>query len=269
MPYVTIGAETELFYEDHGEGTPVIFIHGVLMSSKFFHKQIPYFKEHYRTIVPDLRGHGKSSKVQAGHTVPAYANDLKEFISKLGVENVILVGWSMGAFVIWDYINQFGTDGIKAISIVDQSPSDFNWPDWDFGAFDLEAISGVMAEVQTNREQFYKGFIGQMLRAEPKEEDTQWMLEEMLKLPASVASTIVFNQTVVDYRTTLSNADVPALLCFGRDQKFFPVAAGEYIQARIPGSKLEVFENSSHCPFLEEPEAFNATLDQFIKSVQN
>jgi non-heme chloroperoxidase len=267
VSFIEINNETKLYYEEKGEGQTVIFVHGVMMSSKFFHKQIPYFSKNYRTIAFDLRGHGQSSKVEHGHTVAQYARDLKKLIEKLELKNVILVGWSMGAFVLWDYVNQFGTGNIKAITIVDQSPSDFIWPGWDFGAFDFAALKNVMQAIQEDQETFNREFIYGMFKEKPDREEYKWILKEMNKLPAAIASTIVFNQTAVDYRETISNVDVPTLICFGR-VGFFPITAGEYIQKRTKGSILIPFENSSHLLFLEETDKFNQELDIFFKHLE-
>ena len=72
LAFIDLDSNTNLYYEDHGQGQTVLFVHGVMMSSKFFHKQVPYFSENYRVITLDLRAHGKSSKVQYGHTVSQY-----------------------------------------------------------------------------------------------------------------------------------------------------------------------------------------------------
>ncbi|MFC7321706.1 alpha/beta fold hydrolase [Halobacillus campisalis] len=264
MPSINIDSDTNLYFQDEGEGPTVIFIHGVMMSSKFFEQQLTYLKAKYRTITFDLRGHGNSSKVEHGHTVANYARDLHVLIEKLELKDVILVGWSMGAFVVWDYIDQFGTDNIKAVTIVDQSPSDYLWEGWEYGAFNFDAIKGVMQAIQDDQRAFNSEFIYGMFKDKPAPSMHEWILEEMMKVPTSIATTIVFNQTAVDYRETVSKVDVPTLICFGRDDKFFPVAAGEYIQNKIPGSTLIPFEQSSHCLFLEEPDKFNIELDKFF-----
>ena len=268
MPFIEINANTKLHYEEFGEGQPVIFIHGVMMSSKFFYKQVPYFKENYRVITLDLRAHGQSNHVMEGHTVAQYAKDLKYFIDKLELKDVILVGWSMGAFVLWDYVNQFGTNQIKALTIVDQSASDYIWPDWEFGAFDYNILKNVMQSIQEDQNTFNSEFIYGMFKEKPDPNDHKWILEEMNRLPAAIASTIVFNQTAVDYRETLSNVKVPTLICFG-SAGFFPLAAGEYIQSKIKNAKFVPFYNSSHLLFLEETDKFNAELDLFFKSLQS
>jgi len=267
VPFVELNSKTKLFYEDSGKGQTIIFVHGVMMSSKFFYKQVPYFQENYRVITLDLRAHGNSTKVQNGHTVAQYAKDLKLFIEKLNLNDVILVGWSMGAFVLWDYVNQFGTENIKALTIVDQSASDYIWPEWEFGAFDFNILKNVMQSIQEDQNGFNSEFIYGMYKENPPPEDHQWILEEMNKLPAAIASTIVFNQTAVDYRETMSNVNIPTLICFG-SSGFFPLAAGEYIQNKIKGSKFVPFYESSHLLFLEETEKFNKELDLFFKSIK-
>ncbi|MDQ0268820.1 alpha/beta fold hydrolase [Cytobacillus purgationiresistens] len=257
----------QLYYEDRGKGDPIIFIHGVWMSGKFFKEQVPYFQNDYRVLIPDLRGHGQSEHIHSGHTIANYANDLYQFITKLGLKNVTLAGWSMGAFVVWEYLKQHGDGNIKATIIVDELASDFKWPDFDIGAFDMAILTSFMREIQSNQRGFLSGFIPLMFKEELKEEELDWMLEETTKLPESIASAVLFDQSVVDYRADLAAFNVPTLLCFGKEEKLIPVAAGEHLLEQLPNAKLEIFENSCHCPFLEETHKFNTTVDNFLKGL--
>lgn len=267
MPYVSVEDQVDLYYEDVGEGTPVLFIHGVWMSRKFFQKQTEYFSKNHRAILLDLRGHGESTKCHHGHTVANYAKDVHTFIEKLDLKDVVLVGWSMGAFVVWDYLQQFGDDNVKGTVIVDELPSDYKWEDFPMGAFDFSTLIHLMREVQNNRTGFLTEFIPLMFKDDLAQEDFDWMLEETTKLPESVASAILFDQTVVDYRKQYESIQTPTLLCFGRDEKLIPVSAGEYIHERLKNSQLTIFENSCHCPFLEESEQFNNVVKGFIDSL--
>ncbi|MFJ5624544.1 alpha/beta fold hydrolase [Peribacillus loiseleuriae] len=266
MAYVTVEQGIDIYYEEKGTGRPVIFLHGVWMSSRFFEKQLSYFAENYRSILLDFRSHGRSSHVHHGNTVATYAKDLHTFIEKLDLKDVVLVGWSMGAFVVWDYIKQFGSENIHSTIIVDELASDFKWPDFDIGAFDIATLSAFMTEIQTNRSEFLTGFLTSMFKAELKPDEVAWMLEEVTKMPESIASAILFDQSIVDYRGFLPSITVPTLLCFGREEKVIPVAAGEHLKENISGSQLEIFENSCHCPFLEETERFNEVVDRFIQA---
>ncbi|UOR10929.1 alpha/beta fold hydrolase [Halobacillus amylolyticus] len=267
MSSIHLDDGTELYYEDVGEGKPILFLHGVWMSSRFFQKQLPYFRESYRVITLDLRGHGRSSHVSFGHTVATYARDVKQFVDKLKLKDITLLGWSMGAFVIWEYLHQFGQKNIKATVIVDELASDFKWDDFDIGAFDLPALTGMMRDIQTDQRGLLSGFIPLMFKDDIPKQEMEWMLEETTRLPASIASAILFDQSIIDCRPYLSSITVPTLLCFGKAEKLIPVAAGEHLHKEIANSRLELFENSCHCPFLEEPERFNNIVDSFIQTI--
>jgi len=112
MAYFRLSKGVDLYYEKKGKGQPVIFIHGVWMSSRFFKKQMPYFAKRYQAIALDLRGHGRSSHVPKTYRCQLCA-DLRAFIRGLKLKNVILAGWSMGSFVIWDYFRQFGAENVR------------------------------------------------------------------------------------------------------------------------------------------------------------
>ncbi len=266
MPYLSLNG-TQLYYEEKGHGQPILFIHGVWMSSRFFHKQLNYFGQRYRAITVDLRAHGRSAQVHSGHTMANYARDIRELIKGLKLTDVVMVGWSMGAFIVWDYFKQFGAKNIKAAVIVDESASDFKTSDWPLGLFDFQSLRHLMDAVQTDRETVAREFIPHMFKKAPAEEDARWMFDEITRLPESIASAIIFDQTVQDYRPMLSSFTLPTLLCFGSDEKLISVAGGEHLRQNLPDAKLVVFENSGHCPFLEEPERFNREVDHFIQSL--
>ena len=121
MAVQPLGNGVTLCLEDAGTGIPVVFLHGVMMSRDFFKHQIPYFSKHYRVLAPDFRGHGDSDKVLSGHTVSTYAQDLRAVFETRHVERPVLVGWSMGAMVIFEYLTLFGQEDIA--QALDCSPA--------------------------------------------------------------------------------------------------------------------------------------------------
>lgn len=252
-----------LYLEDEGSGPPVAFVHGVMMSGRFFHRQMPLASEERRVLVPDLRGHGRSEKALWGHTVGNYAADLGELFAARGVERPVLVGWSMGAMVVYEYLKRFGQDGVAGIVIVDQPPSDFAWEGYEFGVLTPQALGEMVEGLQLDQRAVAEEFAG-LMQHEPTEEDTAWMVEEIMRVPPVIATSILVNQTLQDYRPFLPEIAVPTLVAFGRDPKLTPPEAGEYIAGQISGATLRIFESSSHVPFHEEPEAFNAALEDFL-----
>jgi pimeloyl-ACP methyl ester carboxylesterase len=100
----------------------------------------------------------------------------------------------------------------------------------------------------------------------PTEDDQAWMCEEMMRIPATSASSIIYDQTMQDYRDTLPLVTVPALLCVGTDSFVAPEAA-ELMKSSMPDARVVVFERSRHTPFFEEPELFNKTLENWIRAL--
>ena len=90
-----------LAYDDLGAGRPVVLIHGVTMSRRFFDRNAAPLAERFRVINVDLRGHGESPAHEGGHTVAQYARDVKHLLGVLELDGAVLVGWSMGSLVVW------------------------------------------------------------------------------------------------------------------------------------------------------------------------
>lgn len=268
MPSIAVN-QTVLSYTDQGQGTPIIFLHGVWMSSVFFQKQLKPLSEKHRVITIDFRGHGLSQDPHDGHTVAQYAKDVKQIIDQLDLKNVVFVGWSMGAFVMWEYLELFGIDNVQGTVIVDESASDFKWEDWPYGFADFSTLTHLMQMIQTEREVMLDGFLPLMFKDQLEADTLAWMKLEIMKVHPTTAGVILFDQTTRDYRQHIAKFLIPTLICFGRDGKLIPVEAADYFLEHIPSSELVVFEESSHCPFLEESEKFNHELTQFIQKIKS
>ncbi|HLY50453.1 MAG TPA: alpha/beta hydrolase [Solirubrobacteraceae bacterium] len=269
MATIRLDNGINLAYDDRGpeDARALVLIHGISMSRRYFHKQLAPLSARHRVIAVDLRAHGDSEKVQSGHTVPQYARDIDQFIRHLGLDRPVLLGWSMGVFVALDYIRQFGTDGVGGLIDVDEAASDFKWDGWEHGFLDLPTLHSLMTAVQDDREAFIADFVPDMFHKPPAPEDLEWMVSESSKLPTGPLSAILFDQTVQDYRDVLPAIDVPTLICWGRHDQLLPVSGAPYMHEHIRDSRLEVFEDSGHCPFLEEAERFNQVVQAFLDTL--
>ncbi len=269
MAEITLANGITLAYDDEGaEGSlPLVLVHGISMSRRYFHRQLGPLGARHRVLAIDLRGHGDSEKVGSGHTVPQYARDLDQFITALGLDRPVLLGWSMGVFVALDYIRQFGTGGIRGLIDVDEAASDFMWDGWVHGFLDLPTLHSLMTAVQDDREAFIRSFIPDMFHHAPAPDDLEWMVSESSKLPTGPLSAILFDQTVQDYRDVLPTIDVPTLICWGRHDQLLPVSGAAYMHEHIARARLELFDDSGHCPFLEEAERFNRVVEDFLDTL--
>jgi non-heme chloroperoxidase len=121
-------------YEIKGEGKPIIFIHGLYGKSKDFKEAINTLSQKYCCITYDNRGHG-ASKETSGLTIKQFAKDLKELIAFLSLENITIVGYSMGAFILFEYIQSFGCEHLAKIVLVDITPKMINDRTWKNGLY--------------------------------------------------------------------------------------------------------------------------------------
>jgi non-heme chloroperoxidase len=123
MSYIKVADENssdvELYYEDHGSGKPVILIHGYPLSGASWEKQVPVLlNAGYRVITYDRRGFGKSSQPTAGYNYDTFAEDLRKIITHLKLQDVALVGFSMGGGEIARYFGKYGSKGISKAVII-------------------------------------------------------------------------------------------------------------------------------------------------------
>lgn len=88
--------ETKLHYVEKGQGYPLVLLHGNGEDSSYFRNQIRYFSRYYRVIAIDTRGHGKSPRGKAPFRLEQFAADLKEFLDKMELKKIHLLGFSDG-----------------------------------------------------------------------------------------------------------------------------------------------------------------------------
>jgi len=256
-----------LAYDDAGTGRPVVLIHGVCMSRRFFERNTAALAERFRVISVDLRGHGESPASEGGHTVAQYAQDLKHLLDSLGLEDAVLVGWSMGTFVVWDLVRQFGSAGIAAHVNVSQGPTDLNAGGWDLGIFSIEELFSTVEAAQDDFRAVMEHFVPEMLMHAPSADDQALLLAETQRIGANAGTCILLNQSLQDYRAFAATYAVPTLLVWGTDEKVVAAANGPWLQSTQPQAELVVFEQSGHCPMWEEPDRFNAVVGDWIEAL--
>lgn len=98
MPFAQAG-DLRMYYEEAGQGPPLILIHGLGACAEDWEFQVPDFARRYRVIVPELRGFGRTPRGEGKQSIPRMAADVKALLDALHIEQPILVGHSMGGAV--------------------------------------------------------------------------------------------------------------------------------------------------------------------------
>jgi len=118
MSYVTVGQENsatiDLYYEDLGTGQPIVLIHGFPLNGHSWEKQVlVLLNAGYRVITYDLRGFGASSQPSFGYDYDTFAADLNTLMTKLDLQDAVLVGFSMGTGEVTRYLGKYGSERVQ------------------------------------------------------------------------------------------------------------------------------------------------------------
>src|SRR4051794_5684142 len=163
MPYVLASDEVPLYYTSHGQGPVIVLIHGFSMNGGFFRHNVSELARGHRVVTMDLRGHGHSGKQEHNWTLPQTARDVRALLEQLDLREVILIGWSMGATVNFNYLQQFGDDRLRGLGIIDMTPYLLTEPGWGYAAFhntlSADAALGTVRDLWADRLAMLTNFV--------------------------------------------------------------------------------------------------------------
>jgi non-heme chloroperoxidase len=254
-----------IHYEATGDGPPILLVHGWMMSSRFWVRQVEDLSGEFTVVTMDLRAHGNSSKVLHGHTLPRYARDVRAVVEALELDGVTLVGWSLAGPLVLEYWKRYGADRLHALALVDMTPFPFSPGPWNAHRLrgrDHDGMHAALASVFADLESFARRFIDNMFKSGTAPDgDMRWMLAEGMKTPAVAAAAIYSDFLMRDYTVVLPTIAIPTTV-FAADSNIFEsgIAQGRWVASRIPGASFVASDGGGHALFYEEAAIFNAAL---------
>lgn len=278
MPELCLRDGAILHYEDMGQGRPILLVHGFGMTGECFKPQLELAKLG-RIIIPDLRGCGKSSVGVKPLNLETLADDLFELINHLGIENIIWVGWSMGAIILWNANGRHDLAPISKMIAIDMTAKVSNEKDWAFG------IKGLQSETTAAGKLRAQKVISQM------HDDWESSVPRMVaRIIASDARNSVQSKTIIadleviasknnganaaalwrglmdcDARDKIKNFPIETIIIQGAKSQLYPPNVCAYMAETIPNAELICFEISGHAPHLEEAQRFNSIVAKELK----
>lgn len=268
MPYMTLKDGVPLYYVDQGEGRPLVLLHALMFGADYFwQKNIPELAKTCRVIAVDLRGQGMSGKPNSGYTIAQFADDLHQLTEYLDLDDIVLAGLSLGGFVAVQYLNDYGSDRIGALALMEMTPRLPSAPGWDhptFGDFPPEAAAGYGSALRADRN-IYNDFFNNAFLEPPTGKELEEMVAATWLTPTDVAADVIDRMAEQDVRSDLATIDLPTTLFYGYpNNRILPTDVGQWIESQMPNAELVTFEKSSHSPFWEEPEKFNRELARVV-----
>jgi pimeloyl-ACP methyl ester carboxylesterase len=268
----TDGTVVNLYYEDWGYGAPVIFIHGWPLSHEMWEYQLTELPKHgLRCIAYDRRGFGKSDKPWNGYDYDTLADDLKAVIDQLNLQNVTLVGFSMGGGEVVRYFSRHGGARVSKVVLVSSVAPYVLKTDDNPDGVPVEMVNEIIEGLKKDRPAFLssfgKYFYGVNLISHPVSQDIlDWSL--MLALHGSPKATIdcVHSFCETDFRKEMGSINVPALVIHGDKDQTVPIKpTGEKAAEMIANAQYLVYESAPHGLFYTEKDKLNQDLLNFIR----
>lgn len=276
MTMLTVGSgddtKAELYYEDHGEGSPVVLIHGWPLSGRAWEMQIPALVEAgYRVINYDRRGFGNSSQPWEGYDYDTLAADLDALMTELDLTDATLAGFSMGGGEVVRYIAKYGTGRVsKAVLASAVPPYLYKSDDNPEGGVDDATLEQFQNGVKTDRLAFLDDFTTKFFQAGNKTDlitEPGRLYNRDIAAFASPKGTLdciaAFVKT--DFRDDLKKVTVPTLVIHGDSDAIVPFeASGKRSHEALVDSKLVLIEGGPHGVNATHADEFNRALIDFL-----
>ena len=237
----------------------ILFVPGWTMPGWIWENQVSHFSAEYRVVTMDPRSQGESSKTCDGNYPASHARDIKAVIDQLHLAPVVVVGWSMGVTEIASYVDQFGTSGLAGIVLVDGVAN------FDLTTESFKNYSDFLKSAQTDRQKFTSAFVHNMYKKPQAEEYLQRVIKASLAMPTDSAVAMALAGFTTDDRPGLSRIDKPTVIA-AATKGMMPMF--QDMQKRIPGAKLEMFDDAGHALFVDDADKFNILLEEFITTLK-
>ncbi len=248
-----------IHYVEAGSGRPIVFIPGWTMPLWIWQRQIDEFSKKYHVIAVDPRSQGESDKPTSGHLPETRSRDYKELVDHLGLKKPVLVGWSMACGELVKYAEQFGTDNVRGIVLVDGYLSEKQ------NAEMFAALSGWMNQLQSDRRKQAEGFVRSMYKKPQPEDYVQRLIDASVQVPADTAVVLIYNMIAVkDFSTGLAKINRPVLFAYQPESQ----PSADFLKSQLGDKlRLERFEGDGHAIFVDDPVKFNQVIEDFVQSL--
>jgi pimeloyl-ACP methyl ester carboxylesterase len=253
-----------LDYRDEGSGAPVIFVHAFALDQTMWDAQVAALKDRYRVITIDMRGFGNSDVVQGTSQMSQMAADVREVMKALAIDRAVMVGLSMGGYVLFAFYREF-QDVVRALVLADtRATADTD----EARANRLRSAekaeregSAAIADETTPK------LLGDTTLATNADLVKRVHAIQAANSPEGIAAAQRGMAARQDSSDLLAEIDCPTLVIVGTEDKITPPPEAEVMHRGIRQAKLRVIEGSGHLANMETPEEFNQALIEFVESL--
>jgi pimeloyl-ACP methyl ester carboxylesterase len=269
MPYSDVADGVSLYYEDFGDGAPVVFTNAGNTTHKMWMGQVASLVPNFRTVSYDIRGTGFSAKPRNGYSAETAAADLCALVERLNLGRATFVAHGIGTHIVLQSA-EMQPDLVNGIVLVSGGP-------WFSGERDgvTGGLSAEFLEFLTSRTAAgtpYPAICEEMIQSwlfttPPNAGVAYSLLEQALAWPQVVLNAFAANMRNLDQRHRLPQITCPALIMHGRHDRKQLHDGAVYTARLLAKGHLVTLERSAHMLQIEEPNAFNEALLSFLREV--
>lgn len=251
----------QLYTRSAGTGLPVVLLHAFPLSSAMWLAQREGLAATCRVITPDLRGFGGSRLGEDEPSVDAMADDVAALLDQEGIDQAVVGGLSMGGYVTMAFCRRH-PDRVLGVVLADTKAGPDPQPARDnreriaqavlSGGTDVlltDVLPALMGPTTKDRRAMVVGRVKGLVQSAPPGA-VAWAQRAMAARPDSAA--------------TLAALKVPLLVIVGEEDELAPPAEAEAMVRAAPHGRLEVIPKAGHLSAVEQPEAFNAAVTEFL-----
>src|SRR4051794_34434238 len=275
MPRITVGTQNsaviEIHYEDHGDGQPVVLIHGYPLDGNSWERQErALLGAGYRVITYDRRGFGRSSQPTVGYDYDTFAADLKALLDNLDLDDVILAGFSMGTGEVTRYLGRYGSARVRKAVLLGAIPPFLLKRDDNPEGVDGQVFEDMKALITRDRYAHFKAFFDDFYNvdvlAPERISEPAWQASFNVAAAASPHATYAcVDSWLTDFRDDLPKIDVPVLVVHGTEDRILPIAAtADRLPGLIADLRIVRIEGGPHNIGWTYPEEVNRALLEFV-----
>jgi non-heme chloroperoxidase len=257
MPYITVGHENsgdiELYFEDHGTGQPVVLLHGYPLNGQSWERQeAALLQAGYRVIAYDRRGFGQSSKPTTGYDCDTFAHDLDAVLDALGLQDAILVGFSMGTGEVARYLGRYGSSKVAKVAFLAPLQPFLLQTDGNAGGVPQSVFDEIVAAATGDRYAFLTQFFQNFYNLDENlgtriSEDAVRHSWNVAASASWFATTAVVRTWYEDFRSDIARIDVPALILQGTADRILPIdATGRRFRQALPAADYVEIDGAPH-----------------------
>ncbi|HBG25398.1 MAG: alpha/beta hydrolase [Bacteroidetes bacterium GWF2_41_61] len=265
--YIEVEPNVQLHITDAGEGRAVVMIHGWPLSDEMYEYQYnDLINAGFRAVGITLRGFGKSDKPYGVYNYDKHASDIKMVLSKLKINDAVLVGFSMGGSIAIRYMSIYNGDHISKLVLCGAAAP--IWTQREDFPYNLpkSAVDDLIKLNNSDRPKLLSNFakIFSATETSLNEGIGAWLNGIGLSASSYATAQCLVALRDTDLRPDMKKIAIPTLIIHGKRDKICSFDLAEQMKSGIQNSQLVAFENSGHSMFLEETVKFNKELLNFI-----